>query len=371
MRWRAAIGWVCNVLRKIEDESGQALILFALGFVVFCGMVALSFDVGSLYMEKQNVKSTADAMAISVASDIAAQIVPPTYTQPYVTPQPTVSGTWQDVALQTADRNDKAAVYTVSLDLTNRLVIVNGQEKTGPWFAKVLGFGKIQINQTSEAHYGPLTQTKGLVPIGFTYTAMQNTPSGTVVPLTFDPGNATTPGNYGYVSFDQSGTSTLTNQILQGSSSSVSIGEQINSETGTPGPATQAALCRLEAANGTMTSDNNCEIQGTKTFPTYTTDPTQIAVPIIDNFPSSGSSGTVTVVGFAVMQLISVCESDGTTCLTGSPNDPKVPSGQLNIINAKFIQAILPGQTGSGTYTANGTTYTPLGSNPLGVQLIK
>ncbi|MFB3053274.1 MAG: pilus assembly protein TadG-related protein, partial [Dehalococcoidia bacterium] len=47
--------------RKRRDESGQALILFALGLAVLLGMAALTIDVGLAYVARRDMQNAADA----------------------------------------------------------------------------------------------------------------------------------------------------------------------------------------------------------------------------------------------------------------------------------------------------------------------
>ena len=53
--------------RKRRDESGQALILFALGLAVLLGMAALTIDVGLAYVARRDMQNAADAAAMAGA----------------------------------------------------------------------------------------------------------------------------------------------------------------------------------------------------------------------------------------------------------------------------------------------------------------
>ena len=57
-------------LRKLSDESGQALVLAALGMVALLGFVALAVDVGQLRYAKRQLQMAADAAAIAAALEI-------------------------------------------------------------------------------------------------------------------------------------------------------------------------------------------------------------------------------------------------------------------------------------------------------------
>ncbi|MCH6555717.1 MAG: hypothetical protein IH797_03780 [Chloroflexi bacterium] len=52
---------------KRRDESGQALILFALGLAVLLGMAAMTIDVGLAYVARRDMQNAADAAALAGA----------------------------------------------------------------------------------------------------------------------------------------------------------------------------------------------------------------------------------------------------------------------------------------------------------------
>ena len=55
---------------KRRNESGQALILFALGLAVLLGMAALTIDVGLAYVARRDMQNAADAAALAGADAI-------------------------------------------------------------------------------------------------------------------------------------------------------------------------------------------------------------------------------------------------------------------------------------------------------------
>lgn len=57
-------------LKILKDESGQAMILFALVFVVLCGFAAFVIDIGRVSIEKTDLQNAADAAALAGAQDL-------------------------------------------------------------------------------------------------------------------------------------------------------------------------------------------------------------------------------------------------------------------------------------------------------------
>ncbi len=52
---------------KRRDESGQTLIMFALGLAVLLGMAAMTIDVGLAYVARRDMQNAADAAALAGA----------------------------------------------------------------------------------------------------------------------------------------------------------------------------------------------------------------------------------------------------------------------------------------------------------------
>src|ERR1700741_1252457 len=57
-------------MKRMRDESGQALILVALGLTCILGFVGLATDVGVLLHAKRNLQIAADAAALAGANEI-------------------------------------------------------------------------------------------------------------------------------------------------------------------------------------------------------------------------------------------------------------------------------------------------------------
>lgn len=53
-----------------KAESGQSIVLIAILLTVLCSFVALSVDLGLVYMERSNLQTAADAAALAGAKDL-------------------------------------------------------------------------------------------------------------------------------------------------------------------------------------------------------------------------------------------------------------------------------------------------------------
>jgi len=59
-----------NFLRKMKDESGQALVIVAASVIVLMGVTAFSVDMGMAYNAKAELQAAADAAALAGAQDL-------------------------------------------------------------------------------------------------------------------------------------------------------------------------------------------------------------------------------------------------------------------------------------------------------------
>lgn len=70
-RWLTSIRARSHWLRvAIRTESGQGLVLFALGLVGFLGLVGMSVDIGLLVYTRTELQRTADAAALAAGQDL-------------------------------------------------------------------------------------------------------------------------------------------------------------------------------------------------------------------------------------------------------------------------------------------------------------
>src|SRR5436305_255895 len=60
----------CRRLR--EEQSGQVLVLAAVGMIGICGMAGFAIDVGAFYQAHRKQQAIADAAALAAAGDLPA-----------------------------------------------------------------------------------------------------------------------------------------------------------------------------------------------------------------------------------------------------------------------------------------------------------
>src|SRR5487761_1468136 len=63
-------GKLMKMLRKLKNESGQAMVLTLLSMTALLGFVGFATDVGVLLREKRNMQTAADSAAIAAAQEL-------------------------------------------------------------------------------------------------------------------------------------------------------------------------------------------------------------------------------------------------------------------------------------------------------------
>lgn len=117
------------IKKCFKNESGQAMIIFALAFVVVCGMTALALDVGKLAMRKSDLQNAADAAALAGAIDLPA------------------AATARNTAMEYAEENGIAEgveITTPYLSDPTKIEVVC-KEEVPFQFAQLFGFSKKEI----------------------------------------------------------------------------------------------------------------------------------------------------------------------------------------------------------------------------------
>ena len=120
--------------KLFREESGQAMVLFALIFVILCGFAAFVFDIGNVALEKQHLASAIDAACLAGAKDL-----------------PDTSK-----ATATADQYIQLNGYqpsdiSISFSNSNNTIDISGSKSVTYTLAKVLGFNNTTVHPSAAA----------------------------------------------------------------------------------------------------------------------------------------------------------------------------------------------------------------------------
>ncbi len=125
-------------IKLLKNNSGQAMVLFALVFVALCGFAAIAIDVGSVAVEKTDLQDAADAAALGGAQDLPS------------------AANAKSAAVYYAGQNGVQASETAATSPYNgdskkiEVVCTRTVEYT---FARVLGFTSIDLSARAVAEY--------------------------------------------------------------------------------------------------------------------------------------------------------------------------------------------------------------------------
>lgn len=308
-----------------KEESGQAIVMFAIGFVVLLGFAALAVDIGSVASEKSNLQNAADAAALAGAQELPtnpeqAKLVASKY------------------ALANGKVGDKVVKTEVSGD--DLIITVTIERKVNGYFSQFLGVNSSDVaakasakvtpnvtpenlvTTTTEDSGKPVQSVSGVVPLGVEKLNLPFT-LGKTYTLKTAGGTGLYSGNYGALQLGSAkGASDFANNLRDGYNGVLTVGDKIFTETGNMASANTEILARI-ASDPLATALT--VLPGSRRL---------VTVIIVDSLDVNGHK-EVTIVGFAVFFL------------EGSADDKG--SGKYEITGT-FMNMVVPNSTpGSGT----------------------
>jgi len=261
------------------DNRGSVSVLLALALSALLASSALVIDVGRVYAKRQELSNIADAAALA-----GAQFLPE---------NPELA---TDTAIDYAMRNgipSQRVQVLLSDDHERIQVLVNGVASMT--LARVFGRTEEEVYGSSTAEVALPTAIRGLVPLGveasdFVYGVTY------ILKCTPDEGGSKK-GNFQALALGFPGAKQYKTNLMYGYAEAISLGQQIDTETGNiSGPT-------VEALNWRISQDP---------FATFDTvrsrSPRILLVPMVDSFDVNGKK-TVRIVGFAAFFVEEVSES--------------------------------------------------------------
>ena len=144
-------------IKRLKDEPGQAMLLFALAFVVLCGFAAFAVDIGLVSAEKADLQNAADAAALAGAQDL-----------PNTATARSTAFTYAELnGVETANTS-----VTPSYNGNSNLIEVVCTQTVEYTFARVLGFTSTQVSARAVAEKQSQWNGEGLpfINLDFDYT---------------------------------------------------------------------------------------------------------------------------------------------------------------------------------------------------------
>jgi hypothetical protein len=351
-------------MKLIQFRKGQIAIVMTLAMATLLGVMALGADVGVMYYNWGQIQKAADAAALAGAS----YLLPPTNGVVTLPTAPTnagcsMSNTAENVACAYAYYN-----YATAADISNGGIYYPAQTvPTGVsaanavqvtltrtnipvFFLRMLG----RTNQYSASATATALQPQavteiknGMLPIGMPPNPLNNCPVGQVNGC-LSPGTQFSltatygPGNWGFLNIptgwndsmppsNSGGQQLLHDNIVNGCTCDIKVGDQIDTQTGVGWGPTSADMAQIG-----VTSTNN-PMPSTLTG----TEPQLVTVPIV-NWGNVNGASAVTVLGFAKVWIDSYSKSGSTLTM-----------------NVQFVNYILTDAINGSSSGNQYTGYTP------------
>ncbi len=274
----------------LRDDQGSVAIITAvvLAFVLL-GTAALAIDIGRQTSAKNELQNAVDAAAFSGAIELAKNGNSNVATKANETAQKNMVDN-NSITLSSGDV--KIGSWNEpnfeNLPPYNAVNVTVNNHSIGSFFAPLFGMSQ-RVSASATAVVGPAGGMEKLIPIGIqeeVYLKLLDDPLDPEYRLvTKDNFGEIGPGNWGWVdlaeAYDESAsTIERTDWIINGYPKMIFVGDEITTDTG---------------AN--LTTPARTEVHNKLTE--YIDNETVLYIPIICNTWSSGSSATVTIMGFA------------------------------------------------------------------------
>ncbi len=217
-----------------SGERGQALILFAVGLVAFCGLVGMSIDIGQLVYTRTDLQKMADAAAFAGAQDLTN----------------TTAAEQSALAYIAANGSGTATVTFSQTYGPNDTIEVEAKRQVNYTFLRALGLTGDEVSAKAKVRVAVYNGGAGLLPFGFiasndnNSTLLQNNcylgndseglpifQQNVQCQIKYGAGS-NSGGDFGALALDGTGASIYRDTIKNGSTKSFKKGDKVDSETG-------------------------------------------------------------------------------------------------------------------------------------------
>lgn len=290
------------ISKKLTYERGQIAVIACFVLIVAMGMMAFVIDEGSIYETRRNLQTIADSAALAGAQELTEK------------PNKAV----QKAIEYAADNNfsinaDNIKIY--STFVANDTITVSVNEPNTPlFFAGFAGVNSVNVPaQATATVNGPSSMT-GLMPWAIPvapYGGYNGIIPGELYGLKLGSGNNDTlplgqiHGNFQAMAFDGGGASEYRDNIKNGSSQAIVIGNYYSTETGNmTGPTRQGVQSRIGSDSHSFFDGQVIGVDEYGKY--YVIDencPRVILVPMVYTFDGSTGREDLQIIKFSVFFL--------------------------------------------------------------------
>ncbi len=277
-----------NTASLFKSQRGTTFVFFALILTVIVAFAALSVDIGVIAYEKAKLANTVDSAALAGAQELVTN----------------ASNTRNITNNYISKNNSGLKSTTITINESARSVEVKSIKTVKNYFANVFGNASQDVIATAQAKVENISALSGCRPIA-------------VVKQTFIYGNIYVlkegasdgySGNYAAISLGGSGASIYEDNLLNGYSGTIRVGDYIPTETG---------VIAKKTSNSIETLISRCNHTPRCTHTYYNKKCSRIIfIPVVDTLYVNGKKH-VKVLGFATFFLEGAVNSGGHTDIIG------------------------------------------------------
>lgn len=284
---------VIKKVRKLFDNSnGQVAVIAAILIVAIVGMTALVVDMGSLYEDRRSLQGTADAAALAGAQEL---------------PESRADATQEaidNIEKNYQDDNNNLSVsieFDSFMGVPDAMITATVSNPDSPIrFGRVYGSSSADISATATAVVGsPEDYSDWVVPWGLIEGEYA---TGTSYTLKYGAPPENSPGNFGALAIDGSGSNTYESTIINGSQTPINIGDLVDTQTGNMTGKTKSGVGGRIARqpDGVWTDASDLYTYDSESGEILAIYDTQfVLIPIISHWPP-GSSEEVEILDFEI-----------------------------------------------------------------------
>ena len=286
-----------------HPERGSVTIILVFSLTAILGLAALSVDVARLHLARQRVAAVADAAALS-----GAQFLPDDRV-----------GAVAAVREYLGKNGVNPDAMVINVNEAQRTLTVTVEARVTYTFARVLGKNADFVRAGAVARIAPLSGSDRVVPLGVVQADWQLGD-----PVTLKAGSNVghlSPGNYGALALGGSGANSYENNLQNGYTGWIRVGDWLRTEPGNMAEPTRRAL------QSRISQDPFVTFQTVRKQ-----SPRIVIIPVLESFTVNGR-GEVKCVGFGAFFLESVGDQG---------ND-------RGTVHGRFLRYVVTGEAGGDT----------------------
>ena len=274
--------------RVFKSTRGSSTVIFAIVLVAITTVSALTVDIGLIMTEKARLSSAVDSAALAGAQELISN-----------------NGNTRNIVDNYLLKNSGSLKeVSVKIDSNTRTLEVAGIKTVDNFFARIFGQNSQDISASATARVENIKTLKGARPLA---VVQQTFTYGSLYTLKEGAGDGSS-GNYQAISLGGNGGSIYRDNLLYGYDGTISVGDQIPTETGNIAGTTQTCISQLMS---------QCNHTPLCTYQNYNSSCSKIIfIPVVNTMTVNGKK-YIKVLGFGTFFLEGVENKGGQTDVVG------------------------------------------------------